>query len=225
MVEPMRAAEPTDADDAWLQDRIAPQPVSSSEVAFHGMVWNVRRDVVDLGEGGAVTREFTQHPGAVAVLALDERERIVMIQQYRHPIGAYEWELPAGLLDVDGEAPWVAAARELAEEADLRAGQWHVLSDHYSSPGGSDEALRVYLARDLSAVPEADLFAREGEELGMPTRRVSLDGAHEAVLTGRIHNPSAVIGILTAYAARARGWETLRPHDAPWPQHPRHRDS
>ena len=107
----------------------------------------------------------------------------------------------------------MAASRELHEEADLVAEQWHVLADYFSSPGGMDEALRVYLARGLSHVPEHDRHDREGE-LGMPVRWVDLDEAQEAVLTGRVHNPSAVVGILAAHAARARGWATLRAHDA-----------
>lgn len=207
-----------------LADRLEGRPVVGSEVVHHGMVWDVVRERVDLGgEAGEVTREFIHHPGAVAVVALDEQDRVVLVQQYRHPVRAFTWEVPAGLLDVDGEDPWVAASRELHEEADLVAEQWHVLADYFSSPGGMDEALRVYLARGLSHVPEHDRHDREGEELGMPVRWVDLDEAQEAVLTGRVHNPSAVVGILAAHAARARGWATLRAHDAPWPEHPTYR--
>jgi ADP-ribose pyrophosphatase len=209
--------------DEELADRIVDRPVVRSEVVHHGMVWDVLRETVDLGEAGEVTREFVRHPGAVSVVALDDRDRVVLLQQYRHPVRVLEWEVPAGLLDVDGEDPWVAAARELHEEADLQAQEWHVLVDYFSSPGGVDEALRVYLARGLSHVPEDDRHQREGEELGMPARWVDLDEAQDAVLAGRIHNPSAVIGILAAHAARERGWATLRPHDAPWPEHPSQR--
>jgi ADP-ribose pyrophosphatase len=209
--------------DEELADRIVDRPVVRSEVVHHGMVWDVLRETVDLGEAGEVTREFVRHPGAVSVVALDDRDRVVLLQQYRHPVRVLEWEVPAGLLDVDGEDPWVAAARELHEEADLQAREWHVLVDYFSSPGGVDEALRVYLARGLSHVPEDDRHQREGEELGMPARWVDLDEAQDAVLAGRIHNPSAVIGILAAHAARERGWATLRPHDAPWPEHPSQR--
>jgi ADP-ribose pyrophosphatase len=204
-------------------DRLGGRPVVASEVVHHGLVWDVVRERVDLGEAGEVTREFVHHPGAVSVVALDDEGRLALIEQYRHPVRAFTWEIPAGLLDVDGEDPWVAAARELHEEADLAAAQWHVLVDYFSSPGGMDEALRVYLARGLTHVPEGDRHEREGEELGMPVRWVDLDQAQEAVLTGRIHNPSAVVGILAAHAARDRGWATLRPHDAPWPEHPAHR--
>ena len=207
-----------------LADRLEPRRIVRSETAFEGMVWDVVRERVDLGEAGEVTREFVRHPGAVAVVALDDQDRIVMIQQYRHPVRTLGWEVPAGLLDVDGENPWLAAARELHEEADLVAATWHTLVDYYSSPGGLDEALRIYLARDLTAVPEHERHDRDGEELGMPVCWVPLDEALEAVLAGRIHNPSAVVGVLAASAARRRDWATLRPHDAPWPEHPAYRE-
>jgi 8-oxo-dGDP phosphatase len=206
-----------------LADPLGGQPVIASETVHRGMVWDVVRETVDLGAAGEVTREYVRHPGAVAVLALDDQDRVVLIQQYRHPVRAFEWEIPAGLLDVDGEPPWVGAARELHEEADLVAEQWDVLVDHFSSPGGMDEALRIYLARGLAAVPEDKLHRREGEEHGMPARWVGLEEAQDAVLAGRLHNSSAVIGILAAHAARAKGWTTLRPYDSPWPEHPAYR--
>ena len=202
------------------------RPVLNSELLLKGMVWNVRRDTVDLGAAGTVRREYVDHPGAVVIVALREvagRAQVLLIQQYRHPVGAFEWELPAGLLDVTGEQPWVGAARELNEEADLVAGRWNVLIDHFGSPGGTSEALRVFLARDLTGVSRDDRFTRENEEHGMPVCWVDLDEAHEAVLRGQLHNPSAVIGILTVHAARARDWATLRPPDAPWPEHPAYR--
>jgi len=206
-----------------LIDRLERRPVLDSAVVFEGMVWDVRRDTVDLGEGGQVRREYVDHPGAVSIVALrqvKDRDQVCLIQQYRHPVGAFEWELPAGLLDVEGEPAWVGAARELHEEADLTAGLWHVLIDYFGSPGGISEALRVFLARNLGSVPRDERFTREGEEHAMPVCWVDLDEAVEAVLVGQLHNPSAVVGILTAHAARARGWATLRPHDAPWPEHP-----
>lgn len=144
-----------------------------------------------------------------------------MIQQYRHPVGTYEWELPAGLLDVDGEDPHAAAVRELAEEVDLTAGTWHVVADYYASPGGMNEALRIYLARDLAPVPVDRRHEREAEELGMPSAWVTLSDAVEAALSGRINNAGAVVGVLAIEAARHRGFATLRPADTPWPQHPR----
>jgi len=199
-----------------LRDEVVSRPVSESRTVFEGMVWDVVQERVDLGAAGEVTRQFVRHPGAVAVVALDDDERVCLIQQYRHPVRTLEWEVPAGLLDVEGEPPWVAAARELHEEADLRAGRWDVLADYFSSPGGLDEALRVYLARDCAEVPEVQRHVRDGEEHGMPVRWVPLDEAETAVLAGRLHNPSALVGVLAACAARRRGWSTLRPVDAPW---------
>lgn len=207
----------------WLADRLEPRPTSESTVTHHGVIWDVRLDTVDLGDAGTVRREFVDHTGAVAVVALDDHDQLVMIQQYRHPVGGYLWEIPAGLLDVRGEPPLDAARRELAEEVDLAADTWHTLTGYYSSPGGNSETLRVFLARDLHLVPEGERHVREHEEAGMPTRWVSLDAAHRAVLAGRISSPAAMIGILTAHAARATDWTTLRAADAPWPEHPAYR--
>jgi ADP-ribose pyrophosphatase len=209
-----------------LADRLERRPVRETELVYEGAVWDVRRDVVDLGAAGEVTREYVDHPGAVGVVALREvqgRDQLLLIHQYRHPVGSFEWELPAGLLDVGGEPPWLCAGRELHEEADLSAGRWDILIDYYGSPGGLSEALRIFLARELANVHHDELFTREGEEHGMPVAWVDLDEAHEAVLRGQLHNPAAVIGILTAHAARARDWGTLRPHDDPWPEHPAYR--
>ncbi|WP_030528256.1 NUDIX domain-containing protein [Phycicoccus jejuensis] len=200
-----------------LEDVLGRRPVRGSRLAFEGRVWDVRTDEVDLGEGGVVVRDYVEHTGAVAILALDEQDRAVVIQQYRHPVGALGWEIPAGLLDVDGEAPHLTAARELHEEADLTARSWSTLVDHWASPGGSSEGVRVFLARDLAEVPEAERHARTGEELGMPVRRVPLDELVEGVLAGRLHGPTLVIAVLAAEALRARGWAGLRPADAPWP--------
>ena len=189
-----------------------------ARVLHAGRIFDLRSEQVDLGEGGVVTREFVDHPGAVAIIALDEDERVLLLHQYRHPVRRELWEPPAGLLDVDGEDAQAAAARELLEEADLRAARWDVLVDYYTTPGGSNEALRVFLARDFSEVPAAERHAREAEELGMEPRWVPLDEAVSAVLAGDLHNPSAVVGILAAAAARATGWSSLRPADSPWPE-------
>ena len=205
------------AGGAGVIDAFAPMPVTASETVFSGRIWDVRRDTVDLGEQGEVVREYQHHPGAVGVLALDDRDRVLLLRQYRHPVGHRLWELPAGLLDVAGEAPQRAAARELAEEADLTAQRWHVLIEWFTSPGGSDEALRIYLARDLADVPQDSRYARDGEEAGMEARWVDLDEARDAVLAGHLHNPAAVTGILAAWSLRAAGWAGLRPPDAPWP--------
>ncbi len=201
-----------------LADVPVARDVSEARVLHAGRIFDLRSEQVDLGEGGVVTREFVDHPGAVAIVALDEDERVLLLHQYRHPVRRELWEPPAGLLDVDGEDAQAAAARELLEEADLRAARWDVLADYYTTPGGSNEALRVFLARDFSEVPAAERHAREAEELGMELRWVPLDEAVSAVLAGDLHNPSAVVGILAAAAARATGWSSLRPADSPWPE-------
>lgn len=197
-----------------LVDRPQALPVLASEVAFAGRVWKVRRDTVDLGEAGHVVREYVDHPGAVAVLALRQDrgvDEVLLIQQYRHPVGAFEWELPAGLLDVSGEPPLEAAVRELAEEADLRAGTWHLLAEYLSSPGGMNESLRVYLARDLSDVPASERHTRDGEELGMPLRWAPLHDAVDAALAGRVRNATFMVGLLAAHTLAQRDWVGLQP--------------
>ncbi|MEN1973792.1 NUDIX hydrolase [Cellulomonas olei] len=199
-----------DATSGGPADRPAPRPVLEHTDLHHGKIWDLVSETVDLGES-QVVREFVDHPGAVAVIALDEDDRVLLLRQYRHPVRAELWEPPAGLRDVDGEPPHVTAARELAEEADLRAGSWHELTGFATSPGGSTERIVVYLARDLSQVPEAERFAREDEEAGMVPLWLPLDDAVTAVLEGRLHSPSAVVGVLAAAASRDRGWSTLRP--------------
>jgi ADP-ribose pyrophosphatase len=192
--------------------------VLRSEVVFDGKVWDVRRDDVELADGQVVTREVLVHTGAVGVIALDASDQVLLVRQYRHPVRHYLWEPPAGLLDVAGEDPLDAVKRELAEEADLVADDWHVLVDFFNSPGGSTEAFRCYLARGLREVPEDERHERDGEERDMQTVWVPLDEARELVLTGRLHNPTAVTGILAACAARATDWDALRPADSPWPE-------
>ena len=201
-----------------LADDPVAVPVLSSELVFAGKVWDVRRDRFEY-PGGQITREYVAHTGAVAVLALDEQDRVLLVKQYRHPIMARDWELPAGLLDIDGEHPLLAAQRELGEEADLVAADWHLLSEFFSSPGGSDEPIRVYLARGLTATAEA--FERTEEEAELEKRWVGLDDAAAAVLERRVHNSILAIGVLAACASRAGGWASLGDASSPWPWHPK----
>lgn len=207
-----------------LADRICPAPVRSRETRFEGRVWTVVTDEVDLGDAGAVSRDYVQHTGAVAVVALRGEpgaQEVLLIQQYRHPVGTFDWEIPAGLLDVPGESPHAAAVRELAEEAELGAKQWSVLIDLFTSPGGISENIRVFLARDVFA-SVLDGYVREGEEHDMPTGWLPLEIAADAALDGRLHNAVAVAGILAAL--RCGGdYSGLRPADAPWPAHPAYR--
>jgi 8-oxo-dGTP pyrophosphatase MutT (NUDIX family) len=201
-----------------VADEAAALHVVRSETVFDGLVWDVRRDTVDLGDGQTVTRELIAHTGAVGVIALNAADEVLLLRQYRHPVSAYLWEPPAGLLDVAGEDALVCAKRELFEEADLTADEWHVLLDFFNSPGGSTESFRCYLARGVHEVAAAERHAREDEERDMAASWVPLEEARDLVLAGRLHNPAAVAGILAACAARTAGWDTLRPADAPWPE-------
>ena len=202
--------------EAPIVDEPADLPSRAQRMAFSGRVWDVRTDEVTLPHGETVVRDLVLHHGAVGVVALDEDDRLLLIRQYRHPVGMYLWEPPAGLLDVATEPPLLAAQRELAEEAGLVAQRWWVLADWFNSPGGSTESFRCFLARGLSDLP-GGRPARTGEEFDMPARWVPLDEAVDAVLAGRLHNPVTVAGVLAAGAHRARGWRDLRPADAPWP--------
>jgi len=201
-----------------LQDEQASAEVTRSDTVYEGRVWNIRRDEVSYN-GETIVREYMDHPGAVAVLALDEGDRMLLIKQYRHPVRTREWEIPAGLLDVAREDALTAAQRELAEETDLTAARWDVLAEFATSPGGSDETIRIYLARDLA--PTAEAFDREAEEADIELRWEPLDDVLGAVLARRVQNPSLVIGTLAAHASRAAGWESLVPGDTPWPQRSR----
>ena len=200
---------------APIADVVSPRPVLRREERFEGKVFGVATEEVDLG-GVTVTRDVQEHPGSVAVVPYREPGEVLMIRQYRHAVRAELWEPPAGLLDLDDEAPLDAAKRELREETDHEAATWHVLADVYSSPGASSEAVRMYLARDLAPVPEHERHEREAEERDMELLWVPVETIVEAVSAGRLSSPTAVIGVLAVEAARTRGWSTLRPADAPW---------
>jgi 8-oxo-dGTP pyrophosphatase MutT (NUDIX family) len=200
-----------------LRDEPFTAKITDRSVKFEGRVWDVVSETFDYN-GEQITREFVDHTGAVAVLAMDEDERVLLIRQYRHPIRSRDWEIPAGLLDEDGESALSAAQRELAEEADLAAARWNVLVEYQNSPGGSNEVVRVYLARGLTAT---EAFERTAEEADIEVRWVSLDDALDGVLDRRLQNPSTVSGVLAAAALRARGWQGLAGGDEPWPRHPK----
>ncbi|MEU8243308.1 NUDIX hydrolase [Actinoplanes missouriensis] len=177
---------------------------------YHGAIFSVYSDEVTMSDGGSARRDVVENRGAVVVVALDEQDRVVLIKQYRHPVKAHLWELPAGLRDVEGEEPALTAARELAEEADLQAGRMDRLVDLHTSPGFSDEFVLVYLARDLTPVPAAERHVRTAEEADLEIRRVDLDTAVGMIFQGEITNAAAVAGLLAAARARDTGWSHLR---------------
>ena len=208
------------SEDRGFADEQSPRRLLESSVAYSGPIWDVVSEKFTLTDDGEpLVRDFIRHPGAVAILAMNEQGQILLINQYRHPVRMTLWEIPAGLLDVDGEDYLAAAVRELAEEADLVAEDWSVLTDLFLSPGSSREELRIYLARGLHEVPDAERHERFDEEAEIKMLWVDLDDAVEAALQGRLHSPSAVAGILAAAAARPSGYQNLRPADAPWPEH------
>lgn len=200
-----------------LRDDDLEVPIRASEMVFEGRVWDVRREAFEL-DGHEIVRDFVDHTGAVAVLALDERDRVLLIKQYRHAVRLRDWELPAGLLDIPGESALLAAQRELAEEADLVAEEWAVLTDFLTSPGGSNESIRVYLARGVSAAPHS--YERTEEEAGIEVRWVPLDDVVDAVLERTVQNSILAIAALAAAAGRARGWQSLGAADTPWTRYP-----
>ena len=192
-------------------------PVISSTVLARGKITSYVQDQVRTPDGQLIAREYLKHPGAVGVIALDDHDRVALVRQYRHPVRHRLIEPPAGLLDVGGEDYLQAIERELAEEVGLAARRWVVLVDLFTTPGILGESLRIYLARDLTDVDHPDSFTREGEEAHMDTVWASLDDLVEAVLGGRLHNPTVVSGVLAAWTARQRdGFTSLRPADADW---------
>lgn len=178
-----------------LRDEPVDPAVIESDLVYEGRVWDVRSDTVAYGDG-RIVRQYVDHPGAAAVVALDERERVLLIQQYRHPIRHRDWEVPAGLLDVDGESPLETARRELAEEADLVAAEWEPLVSIFTTPGGNDEVVHLFLARGLSAA-EA-VHAREAEEADIRVEWVPLGEVVAGVLAGRLRNGILAVGALAA---------------------------
>ena len=183
-----------------LEDLRDPAPLVERDTVFHGKVWDVVRDRVRFGDGELV-REYVRHTGAVAILAIDADDRVLLINQYRQPIGTRDWEIPAGLLDVDGEDPLAAAQRELAEEADLAADEWSDPLVFHTSPGGSDEVLHVFEARGLRAT---DVFARSDEEAEIVLRWAPLDEVVGAILDGRLHNGILMQAVLAAAVRNGR---------------------
>lgn len=185
----------TDLDPSTLRDEPVDPDVVSSELVYSGRVWDVRSDTVRYGDG-EIVRQYVDHPGAAAVVAIDAQDRVLLIQQYRHPIRHRDWEIPAGLLDVTGEDPLQAAQRELAEEADLAAADWDPLVSVFTTPGGNDEVVHLFLARRLTPVGTA--HAREEEEADIRTEWVPLDDVVTGVLHGRLRNGILAIGVLAA---------------------------
>ncbi|RCW44722.1 ADP-ribose pyrophosphatase [Halopolyspora algeriensis] len=191
--------------------------VSSTDVHV-GRIFAVRADEVRMPGDTTSRREVVEHPGAVAVVAIDDAGRVVLVHQYRYPLGRRLWELPAGLLDVAGEDPLSTAQRELAEEAGIAAEQWSVLVDVASSPGFTDESVRVFLARGLFDAERP--CAGANEEADLVLDRTPLSEAVNMVFSGEIVNAPAVSGLLAAQSVSG-GFAQPRAPQAPWRDRPR----
>ncbi|GAB3950744.1 NUDIX hydrolase [Kribbella albertanoniae] len=202
---------------AGLTDVPGKWPVSSSETVHStGRVISVRRDTIEPSGGEAFVRDIVVHPGAVGVVALDDKNRMLLVRQYRHPVGYRLLEPPAGLLDVQGEQYQLGGERELWEETGTKAANWRILVDAFTSPGMTTEAIRIFLARDLSPADEA--YTRLHEEADMETVWAPLVEVVGAVLAGHLQNPILVMGALAAWTAlNGPGFDSLRPADSPWP--------
>lgn len=203
-----------------IEDTPEEWEIRATETPFVGNKTSVRTDEVVMPDGSVVGRDYQVHPGSVGILALDDEGRVLLIRQYRHPVRQRMWEIPAGLLDVPGENPLHAAQRELYEEAHVKAEDWRVLTDVYPTAGGCDEAVRIFLARNLSEA-EGQRFEVEDEEADMEYARVPVDELVRGVLSGEVHSNCLVVGVLSLVAAeRGDGLDALRPAEAPWPARP-----
>jgi 8-oxo-dGDP phosphatase len=195
-------------------------PVAATEPLLKHWLLAVRSDKVQMPDQNFAERTVVSHPGAVAVLALDDAGRVLMIRQYRHPVGYLLWEIPAGLRDAAGEPPLETARRELFEETGYRAREWHVLIDYFTSPGFSTERLRIYLARgvQLAVATDADAgYVRHDEEKYLVQKWVPLDDAVRLAFAGSLHNSAAITGVLAAQSAQLTNFTNLRPAHAPEP--------
>ena len=175
------------------KDEDASFSVSSSEVVFEGRIWNVKREAFEYN-GEVLARDFVEHPGAVAILALNERSEVLLVRQYRHPVRKYLWEIPAGLLDVAGESKLNAAQRELLEETGWVATQWDELTSFYTTPGGNSEEITIFLAQDLTY--RGHSLVLEGEESDLEVAWVPVAEAVTSVMKTEMKSPSAVVGIM-----------------------------
>jgi len=201
-----------DTQESW--------PVASTEPLLKHWLLTVRSDKVQMPDQNFAERTVVSHPGAVAVVALDDAGQVLMIRQYRHPVGYQLWEIPAGLRDAAGEPPLETARRELFEETGYRARDWNVLIDYFTSPGFTTERLRIYLARGVHPAAEDDVdagYVRHDEEKFIVTAWVPLAEAVTLAFAGKLHNSAAITGVLATQSAQATNFHHLRPANAPEP--------
>ena len=185
-------------------DSPAAWPVASTTPRYESSFLNVRTDVIVDPTGEQHERVVVQPRGAVAVLALDEDSRVLLVEQYRHPVRARLLELPAGILDIEGESALAAAQRELIEEGDVAAADWAEILELCSTPGYSTEQWRVYRATDLSPVPHGERAQRHAEEADLEQWWMPVDDAVQAIFDGRISNALAIVAIMSEVVRRSQ---------------------
>ena len=177
----------------------------SSEVIKQGRILEFRIDTVEAADGHRSTRDIAAHPGGVCVVAIDDRERVLLVRQWRHAIGGPLLEIPAGTLDrqPDGsiEDHALAAARELEEETGSRAGTWRYLGGFFTAPGFTSELMHLYLATNLTAAHGDALHPDEDERLEL--HPVAFDEALAMVERGELRDAKTLVGLFTV--ARLRG--------------------
>ena len=174
--------------------------VHGSDVVWEGQLSTVRVDHVEMPDGSTAAREVVKHLDAVAVVALTDDNEIVLVRQYRHPMGDYQLEIPAGLLDVDGEAPEAAAARELAEETGMKVRELRRVLGFANSAGWTDEHTTIFVGR--GAVPDTTMndFEAEDEEADMQVVILPFSEAVAMARDGQIADAKTLIGILAVAA-------------------------
>ncbi|NBQ92451.1 MAG: NUDIX hydrolase [Micrococcales bacterium] len=185
-------------DNSDLQG-LPSEAVISSEIVFKGKIWDVIKKTFNF-HGKTLAREFIEHPGAVAVLAVDDQDQVLVIRQFRMPVNEYLLEIPAGLLDIKGESSLAAAKRELAEETDHQAANWELLQVFHTSPGSSSETIHIFLATGITQL--AEKFLRQDEEAQMQLTKVPFSDLLAAVRDSKVKSPTLVVAVLALAAKR-----------------------
>lgn len=174
--------------------------LNNSRVIHKGRVFNVLCDNITLENGRSVDMDIIRHPGAAAMVALDQDKNVILLKQYRYAVDQYIWEIPAGTLD-DGESGLACAQRELIEEAGVRAETWHKLGEIVPVPGYSDECIQIFLALDL----KPDTQSLDADEVLAP-HKFPFSKALDMIYTGDIMDAKSIAGLsLTAHWLQAAG--------------------
>ena len=172
------------------------ETTAEADYLYQGRIINVRNDLIKLPNGKNAQREYVEHRGGVAVLAVDEKGMVPLVRQFRYPLGGHLWEIPAGKLEA-GERPDEAIRRELKEEAGLVAGKMESLGSFYPTCGYSNEIIRLYLATDLTYVG-----AKPDEDEFLELKYVPLDALYQKCLSGEIRDGKTLVAVMKYMAGK-----------------------